>query len=54
MPGQLASRLVALFTVGTLERLLPNVNPLMKVQLILVLETLLAKATDVWLTLNMN
>ena len=52
--GKLTRRLVALITMGALERLLPNVNPLVKVKLVLVLEAFLAESADVWLTFHMN
>ena len=54
MPGQLARRLIALITMRALERLLPNVNPLVKVELVLVFEALFAESADVWLTFHMD
>ena len=54
MPGQLTRRLIALITMRALERLLPNVNPLMKVELVLVFEALFAESADVWLTFHMD
>ena len=54
MSGKLACCLIALITMGTLKRLLPNVNPLVKVKLVLVFEALFAKSADVWLTFYMN
>ena len=52
--GELACCLIALITMGALKRLLPNVNPLVKVKLVLVFEALFAKFADVWLTFHMN
>ena len=54
MPGQLARRLIALITMRALERLLPNVNSLVKVELVLVFEALFAESADVWLTFHMD
>ena len=54
MPGQLTRRLIALITMRALERLLPNVNPLVKVELVLVFEALFAESADVWLTFHMD
>ena len=54
MPGQLTRRLIALITMCALERLLPNVNPLVKVELVLVFEALFAESADVWLTFHMD
>ena len=54
MPGQLTRRLIALITMRALERLLPNVNSLVKVELVLVFEALFAESADVWLTFHMD
>ena len=54
MPGKLTRCLIALITMRALERLLPNVNPLVKVKLVLVFETFLAEFADVWLTFYMD
>ena len=52
--GKLARRLVALITMRALERLFPDVNPLVKVKLVLVFEAFLAESADVWLTFHMD
>ena len=51
MTRQLGGCLKALLTTVALERLLPQVDPLVKVQLTLVLEAALAVATDEGLAL---
>ena len=54
MPGKLTRCLIALITMRALERLLPNVNSLVKVELVLVFEALFAESADVWLTFHMD
>ena len=54
VPGKLTRGLIALITMRALERLFPDVNPLMKVKLVLVFEAFLAESADVWLTFHMD
>ena len=54
VPCKLTRRLVALIAMGALERLLPNMNSLVKVQLVFVFEALFAEPADVRLAFHMN